>query len=360
MIKMSDESLINEKRRCNQQGCPFNTSGECLESISPVEECPYFYIAESNIENKKDLLVEKNDVNEDNSVNELIEDHVHLFSGEEIEPNEIKNISFHYPITLIMVIGESDSGKTTMLSTLFDLFQERPFADMYFSGSKTQIGFEKRCYLSRVNSGRVNPDTERTKSKSLAFLHLALRNQNLLTPRKHLLLSDVSGELFASALNTNEDMQRLGIIKKSDYILYIIDGKRLVDLETRQNAKTNVEIFIRRAIENGLINSNSNIDFAFSKWDLIIGNEKAMNFQQKVIQSLERLLTDAGVKANFYRISSRPEKKSTNNSIFRGFGLENLLKRWTVESSNSNPRQIMKKPLKLNRESEKYFHRFYK
>jgi ATPase subunit of ABC transporter with duplicated ATPase domains len=76
---------------------------------------------------------------------------IRLYSGEELSLKDVNLVTHKYLYKLILIIGDTDSGKTTLLATLYDLFQIAPFKDYLFAGSLTQIGFETRCHDKFIN-----------------------------------------------------------------------------------------------------------------------------------------------------------------------------------------------------------------
>jgi hypothetical protein len=107
-------------------------------------------------------------------------DILNLFDGEELTDNGLGEITSEVDGKLVLLLGEPSSGKTTLFASLFDQFQKGPVADYLFAGSKTQIGFEKRCHFARVVSKGVHSNTERTfLSNGISYLHLAVRKKKI-------------------------------------------------------------------------------------------------------------------------------------------------------------------------------------
>lgn len=193
-----------------------------------------------------------------------------LYSGQEMSGAELAAVTFAHPTNLILIMGEPNSGKTTLLAALFDVFQKGPFSRHLFAGSRTQIGFEIRCHTARMASGRVQPDTERTTNDEFSYLHLALRKSDLVHPAQHLLFTDVSGERFRQARDYQEEMQRLTILKHADHIFYVVNGDHLSDLAKRQSAKANVIKLLNRAQQANMVAPGSKIILLINKWDVVV------------------------------------------------------------------------------------------
>jgi hypothetical protein len=69
------------------------------------------------------------------------------------------------PAMLVAVVGERKSGKTTLITEIYERFLRGPFAGQSFSYSQTLLGFEKKSYRSRADSRADKPDTTRTSAR---------------------------------------------------------------------------------------------------------------------------------------------------------------------------------------------------
>src|SRR5205085_5639270 len=101
-------------------------------------------------------------------------EYIDLPKGKELNESAALNLAKSRPVQWIVLAGPSDSGKTTLLTSLYELFQWRKVEGYAFAGSNTLPAFEERCYLSRRDSGNVTPHTPRTRYKGPhpEYLHL--------------------------------------------------------------------------------------------------------------------------------------------------------------------------------------------
>jgi hypothetical protein len=192
-----------------------------------------------------------------------------LFRGEELSFDQLPEVTYRYPASKIYILGEHDSGKTTILATLFEMFQVAPFHGFYYAGSLTQIGFEKRCFYSRLSSENEDADTERTKSEEFHFLHIALKSNLSAKKATHFLISDISGEKIKRAKSNTKDMKDLAVISDAAHVSYVIDGEKLTDIKTRQAVLTQAKTFIRKAIDERVLDDTTRLSVIISKWDLL-------------------------------------------------------------------------------------------
>jgi hypothetical protein len=130
---------------CSQQGCPFSISGRCLEGFEPPSICPY---------------QTRQDVQQDEVATYVSQDLVDLPSGEALTERQAAEVARDELSKVIIIAGPFNSGKTTILTSLFEAFQEAPFGNFQFRGSRTLFGFERRCHLGRMESGNEEADRD--------------------------------------------------------------------------------------------------------------------------------------------------------------------------------------------------------
>src|SRR5687767_14635843 len=100
-----------------------------------------------------------------------------LPDGEALTAQRATAITAAAPTRVVILAGAEDSGKTTLLTSLYEKFLQGRFADHLFAGSATLPAYEQRCHRARIQSGAVDPDTERTKGLDVRLLHLKLRHE---------------------------------------------------------------------------------------------------------------------------------------------------------------------------------------
>ncbi len=88
---------------------------------------------------------------------------VDLSTGLELDPISGMEITRAALTRVIVLAGSEASGKTTLLVSLYERFQEGAFTEYLFAGSRTLLGLEMRCHRARIQSGASKPDTERTR-----------------------------------------------------------------------------------------------------------------------------------------------------------------------------------------------------
>ena len=92
---------------------------------------------------------------------EPVSDLIDLPSGKELNEVAANTIAASRSVRVVVLAGPVDSGKTTLLTSLYELFQWGTVADQLFAGSTTLPAFEQRCHLARTVSGGEIADTGR-------------------------------------------------------------------------------------------------------------------------------------------------------------------------------------------------------
>ncbi len=78
---------------------------------------------------------------------------IYLYDGLSLSNDEVASISACEETLLYVVAGPHESGKTTLIASIWELFSISSLADFIFAGSKTLAGLERRCHYSRTSSG---------------------------------------------------------------------------------------------------------------------------------------------------------------------------------------------------------------
>lgn len=319
---------VEKLKACKQENCKIAQDGKCLEGLD-INDCPHFYWDENGIDDSGTKINESSDTR-----NISRQPTYQLFPGTELEPNQISIITNKYSCKLTVILGEFDCGKTTLLSSIFDLFQIGHFKNYLFAGSLTQIGFEERSHLSRSISGSEIPDTERTKSLEFRLLHIGVKKRDS-SKINHLILSDISGETIRQARNSGSVMKsRLSLVKDADYVVYMFDGEKL-NPANRSTTLLNSNLFIQSALDNGIFDQETVLNVIISKWDLV-SKDSTFNLETDLINLLDTRFKGRLKDVKYSFMAARPDEPG-NKDIGLGFGVEAFLDTIT---SQDMPKQI--------------------
>jgi GTPase SAR1 family protein len=306
---------------CTQEGCQVGSTGKCVEGFDPPSTC--LYLTSSSIP----------DAGAETPAQPAFVD---LPKGEALTEVQASDVTREGPTRVVVLAGPIGSGKTTIITSLFEAFLEAPFANFLFAGSLTLVGFEKRCHDARMASERAVPHTIRTPvTNAVEFLHLQLVSASpTLLRRQNLLLSDISGERFRALRDSSDAVSQMKMLGRADHLCIVVDGKKLSDAAERHAARTDARMLLRSLIESKSLSPNCEITIVFSKWDLVLANEN----QQSLLPFIEETKANLKKQANgvaslkFVEIAARPE----NRKLPFAFGLPTLLRSWLEEPALSS------------------------
>lgn len=227
---------------------------------------------------------------------------------------------------VIAIVGPYDSGKTSLVASLYDLFQNGPIQSAEFVASQTLHALELASHHSRIASGRAKPDSERTPVGKAGFYHLDIvpfQQANVVT----LLLGDRAGEEYRSAGDDVDLAGEFPELARADVITLLADGERLVDLETRHNVPTQIEGMLRAFVEAGVTATTQCVALVLTKLDAVNGSDQAKSVHAHFDALLERLRTRYGqyfAAVEPFEVAAAPRVEG----VPRGTGLTDLLTFW--------------------------------
>ncbi len=237
-----------------------------------------------------------------------------LPSGDYLIPSTSAQVASRTPTRLIVLAGGAECGKTTLLASIYELFQWGSFAGYSFAGSSTLLGLEKRCHLARIASQRSSPETEHTQlSPEDTLLHIRVKETTVASEPIDLLFTDLAGERFRLARDSTEECRRLGILKRADHFVVMLDGAKLCDTVDRHAAYSDGRTLLRSCLDAEMLGTQSQVDILISKLDIIEHLDDNGNIRT-YIDSIKSALRDdfservAGMR--FIEVAARPEKST--------------------------------------------------
>lgn len=106
-------------------------------------------------------------------------EHVDLPPGLDFTPVSAFDVMRANLTRVIVLAGPNESGKTTVINSIYELFQRGKMPGYLFAGSSTLPGFERRCHHDRIMSNAARADTPRTPyGEGNRFLHFRIRREN--------------------------------------------------------------------------------------------------------------------------------------------------------------------------------------
>lgn len=268
---------------------------------------------------------------------------------------------------VILVAGLPKSGKTTLITSIYEGFQKKFFSTYLFAGSRTLLQFEELCFPSRITSLNISPETietERSSHNQQSYLHCKICSIKNTQSKYNLYFTDLPGELFdilkyKPTKKVNEINEQLRI---ADRFVFLFDCEKFDNLKIRNQAFSSGKIIIDECLKTGLLGENPYIDIVFSKYDIIQSMQPGQQviFKQSIKDQTNALLEQFKNKCimNFFEISVRDTLDYEHES-----NLEKLFKEW-VENKRKHiakhtakkkpiPNKFPKKRKKTNRAKKK-------
>ncbi len=307
-------SAETSAKPCLRQGCEAPTSGLCLEGFKPWSDCPY-YRGETPAEPASGPATTAGKLAAVKLPEEL-----------PLTTDEAESETRATRTRVIVVGGAYGSGKTTLITSIYESFLDAPFAGQLFGGSRTLRGFEMACHEGRKASGRESADTLRTNpALGVRFYHLRLSAQSRLASKANLLIADMSGELFRDARDSASDAQKLGVLRRADRLSFLVDGEKLASLDERAVAHNDARSILRALVEAELVTRRTHLDIVFSKWDRVEGAKLAAREYIDMIQrDIASRIEPAVGQLRFFSVAARPD---TIEAPF-AFGVAELFSEW--------------------------------
>lgn len=268
---------------CSVPGCDFASTGSCRLGNKP-DEC-------------------------EERIKSAVSEFIPISSGLELDGEGASAILRRDWARVIILAGGVKSGKTTLIASLYQQFQNGPFANHNFAGSETLHAWERYCHPSRSASMASHADTERTRLEpNFTFVHLRLRPVDSDNAATDYLLSNVSGELFEAMRDDPQECARAGSLARADRFLVLLDGDKLVAPATRASVIADARTLVRRLLDTRALSATVPIDLLASKWDRVAD----ANVEAAITGLLDKLVDTLRIHSTppqtvaWFRLAARP------------------------------------------------------
>lgn len=285
-------------------------------------------------------------------------DLIELSSGKELDEVAAAKLQAAVPVRLIVVAGPVGCGKTTLITSLYELFQWGKVSDYSFAGSSTLPAFERRCYLSRSASQRSVPDTERTPFGDVRYLHLRIWKESFAKGPLDLLFTDVSGEAFERARDSIVECQRLHFLRQTDHFLLLLDSEKLVNKEKRWRVAHDSMALLQSCLDSQMLGRTSLVNVLWTKFDYFLFDKNAqkLEFLDTIKSEFETEFNSRVGRLTFSQVAARPTETDT---VEFGHGISNLLEDWATVSPRERAMNILPNSELGSRESELFAARHF-
>ena len=248
---------------------------------------------------------------------------------------------------VVSFIGPVGVGKTTLISSLYDVFSKENDIQVSFGGSDTLYAFESSCHHARVTSRGSTVSTPRTSStEGVGFYHLSIQDSKKM--RQEFFLADRSGESYSEMINNLSLVDSFDELLRSDLLLFMVDSSSLVNNKQRHLARRTTIKLIQSLFEYNTLPKNTNCAIILTKFDLVVeeNNEAVcMSEANRIVDDVQKYLdtpidilsisarpnTEGHARPDFFKIlwqklelSQRPQKKCPLNKYKTNRSFHNL------------------------------------
>ena len=188
---------------CANSDCLVAQDGKCVEGLD-IGSCPHYGHALAEAEDE-DAEVDE----------EAITDGIGLLGADTLTPQEVARLLRAGAARIIAIVGPFDAGKTSLIASLYDLFQEGPVAGVEFARSRSFHAFEQTCHDARAASRRDMPHINRTPRGEVRFYHLDVGG-GVAGDLLSLALGDRSGEEYFDAADDASIVKSFPEVQRAD------------------------------------------------------------------------------------------------------------------------------------------------
>ena len=265
------------------------------------------------------------------------------------------------PIRWVVVAGPVKCGKTTLLTSLYELFQWGRVAGYLFAGSNTLPALEQRCYLSRMASENLVPDTQRTpyKGPEPDYVHMRICIATASPKPLDFLFTDVSGEMFDHARDSTEECKELTFIRRAGNFLLLLDSEKGVTVDKRWAMALEAKTILRSCIDSEMLASDCVINIVWSKFDYFVAavdQEEHRRFREETVKDFQSTFGHRVAHLQFSEIAARPTKAP---QLGFGYGVPALLEGWVNFSPRMRSMVLLAQSPAGTRESEMFAMRHF-
>lgn len=311
----------NSKVTCANPECRVGETGKCVEGLV-LSECPHYGSAQESAEG-----IEGIEDQADTGRREAIT----LPSGELLSVKEAASLLRRGEARVIALIGPTEAGKTTLVASLYDLFQRGPVDDFQFRRSETLYAFERGCHEARAASQRATPHTKRTPIGSgVGFFHLGLCGAKDVA--LEVVLSDRAGEEYRAAGDDPSVARDFTEVLRADVLTMLVDGERLLDLGARHNVRSEVEMTLQALLDGDVLSEGQRLAVVLTKADLIeesAQRDRANADFTRLAENVRRLFGSVFRTIEPFQVAASP----STTIVPRGYGLSDLLGFWTAPTT---------------------------
>jgi len=243
--------------------------------------------------------------------------------GEALGPRAAGRIAAQRRATVVVMLGSSNSGKSTLLASIYERFGLGRLNGHWFLGSRTLHGFEKRCHRSLHGEGPGSEAGGHTAPAAPPWLHLRTTRQERPDRIFELLLGDFPGESHSRPIaDGSRSASEFTALHRADHVCVTIDGGKMAS-EGREGEHGFVVDLARGLIKDpDALADPSAVSLVVTKWDLVHQSPDGRHAIEDLFETLRGAFSRREV--GFIETAARSREQFPI-----GFGVGDLLARWT-------------------------------
>lgn len=305
----NDDAIV-----CANPDCQVAKDGKCVEGFE-LRACPHYGHHPEEVDDEETA-----------SEQPATDTAVGLPGADTLTPEQVERLLRSGDTRIIAIIGPSDAGKTSLIASLYDLFQEGPVAGIDFARSRSLHAFEHACHDARVASRRGVPHINRTPRGEVRFYHLDIGG-GLAGDALALALGDRAGEEYRGAADDTSVVASFPEVQRADSLTLLVDGERLLDTGARHNLRHEITMILQALVDGDGAKIGQRLALVLTKIDAVQashGSERAQADFIALLASLRRLFGVVFPNIEAFQIAASPK----TDAISRGTGIPELLKFW--------------------------------
>jgi hypothetical protein len=309
---------------CKLKNCPYDRDGRCVENQLP--NCPNL-LPDAPVDLKHPELAGVTDVQTPSGA----PTYEAFYSGKKLTADEATPILQSDP-QVVVLGGMVESGKTTLIARIFEMFQCGAIAGYRFMASRTPVEFDKLCWHATMECGAARPTTEHTyRSENNLFLHLRVRQEDEAASPTDILIGDIPGEVFPEAVAEESVCRDLYALRRANHLVLFLDSGVLCDTSKRHDHCGKVFDFVVRALQTGQVGQHTVLHLVISKCDLLPNKtaSEVMLFVEKTEQKFRTKFAARVGGLSTWKLAARPVHPfpptlAAINDVFRS---------WTIRAT---------------------------
>lgn len=312
---------------CANRECRVAETGKCVEGFE-LSACPH-YGREPDLDNEvADELGSEDD-----------RAGLRLPGADTLTLTEASRIMRARDARVIAILGPKGAGKTSLIASVYDLFQEGAVSGTEYARSETLHAFELACHYARAASRRSEPDMERTPLGEVRFYQLDLTS-GAAGDQLALLLGDRAGEEYRSAADDAANLPAFPEVSRADTVTVLVDGERLLDAGARHNLRSEIILMLQALLDGSALRSGHRLVLVLTKVDAVQASpqwDRAENDFVALEAQVRQAFGNQFQEIRACRIAASPK----SDAVARGAGVADILALWAapaLEESTTPPK----------------------